>query len=181
MRKRHRQHLSKAFCDFTLSLKVLSWHRLFSSFITGLLLFCALIILVAGIIFDFHKSWSVGFARLLCWAGTMAIPQPPALPSITQFLQIMTLPIICVCVRATHWQLGKSHLNHNRRAWWQTEIAPWWCQLKMCHPSFPSLFFYIFIVGSAFMKKHATGFYWQKSLLWLISLTNTLNSITLKG
>lgn len=83
----------------SLSLKVLSWHRLFLSFITGLLLFCALIILVAGIIFDFHKSWSVGFARLLCWAGTMAIPQPPALPSITQFLQIMTLPIICVCVR----------------------------------------------------------------------------------
>lgn len=138
------------------------------------------IILVAGIIFDFHKSWSVGFARLLCSAGTMAIPQPPALPSIAQFPQIMTLPLICVCVWAPlNDSLGKSHLNHNR--WVMTDRNRPWVMPTENVSSILSLFFalclffYIFRFSSAFMQKHATGTYWRKSLLWPISLTNTLN------
>lgn len=81
------------------------------------------IILVAGIIFDFHKSWSVGFARLLCSAGTMAIPQPPALPSITIPTNNDTTPNLCVWAPLND-NLGKSHLNHNR--WVMTDRnMPW--------------------------------------------------------
>lgn len=99
LQKQHLQYLSTAFCDFTLSLSLSEGIKLASSlplFCNRLVLFWALIILVAGIIFDFHKSWSVGFARLLCSAGTMAIPQPPALPSITIPTNNDTTPNLCV-------------------------------------------------------------------------------------
>lgn len=50
----------------------------------------------------------------------------------------MTLPLICVCERHSMTVWG-NHIWITTDERWQTEIGLGWCQLKMCHPSSPSL------------------------------------------
>lgn len=82
----------------------------------------------------------------------------------------MTLPLICVCVSATQWQFGEitfeSQQMSDDRQKYALGDANWKCVIR---PLPLCLFLYIFIFGSAFMQKLATGIYWWKSLLWPIS------------
>lgn len=49
---------------------------------------------------------------------------------------------MCVCERHSMTVWG-NHIWITTDEWWQTEIGPGWCQLKMCHPSSPSFSLFV--------------------------------------